>query len=484
MKSQKIRYISGGIAFLLFGMMAFGQSPSTNGGSAPPSGQSAGSPGASGSSSQNPFFGSVPTGEPTAGALPLSFQGAIDRGLKYNLGLLLTGEGVRAGRGQRWKELSNLLPHVTTDTSANVKQVDLATFGIKLPSFPAVVGPFGYFDTRAYLTQHVFDWKAVNNVRSANENLRASEYSYKDARELVVLAVGYAYLQGIAGEVRVETAEAQRKTAQALYNQAADQQKAGVSPAIDTLRANVELQSRQQMVIAARNDFAKLKLTLARAIGLPLGQELELTDRAPYRPSAPLTVDEALTRAYARRSDYQSALAQVRASEYARRAAGYLPSLEFDGDYGVVGVTLAHSHGTFDAAGTLRIPLFQGGKVHGEVLQAEATLNNSRSQLENLRGQIDQDVRTALLDLQATAEQVAVAASNVELAGETLAQARDRFAAGVTDNIEVVQAQEAVASANESYISSLYTYNFARISLARATGLAEEGVKRYLEGKE
>jgi outer membrane protein TolC len=323
-RKEKVRCLYGGIVFLLFGMMAFGQSPSTNGGSAPPSGQSAGSPGAPGSSSQNPFFGSVPTGKPAAGALPLSFRDAIDRGLKYNLGLLLTGEGVRTGRGQRWKELSNLLPNVTADTSANVKQVDLATVGIRFPTVPTVVGPFGYFDTRAYLKQPVFDWKAVNNVRSANENLRASEYSYKNARELVVLAVGYAYLQAIAGEARVETTEAQRKTAQALYNQAADQQKAGVSPAIDTLRANVELQSRQQMLIAARNDFSKLKLTLARAIGLPLGQELELTDRAPYRSSVAPTVDEALTRAYARRSDYQSALAQVRASEYARRAATHL----------------------------------------------------------------------------------------------------------------------------------------------------------------
>jgi outer membrane protein TolC len=348
------------------------------------------------------------------------------------------------------------------------------------------VGPFGYFDSRAYLTQSIFDWKAINNSRSASQSEKSAQYTYKDTRDLVILAVGYTYLQAIADEARIETADAQVKTAQALYNQASDQVKAGTSPAIDALRAEVELKSRQQGLIQAKNDFAIEKLALARVIGLAPGQEFELTDKSPYEPFAGLTVDEALKHAYASRSDFQAALADVRAAEYGRKSAdaGYLPSLSFSADYGLAGTEQGlNTHGVLDVKGSLTIPIFQGGKVHGDVLEASARLEQSRQRLENLRGQIDDDVRTALLNLQSAEELVAVAQSNIELAEQTLAQSRDRFSAGVTDTVEVVQAQEAVASAHESYISSLYSDNYAKISLARALGLAEEGVKEYFKGK-
>ena len=431
---------------------------------------------------QGALSGSVP-GKLVPGVLQISLQDAIQRGLKQNLGLLLSGEDVRAARGERWKQLSALLPNVTTSSYVQGSQVDLAEFGFsfKFPpslgfSIPTVVGPFGYFDSRAYLTQSIFDWKAINDSRSASQSEKSAQYTYKDTRDLVILAVGYTYLQAIADEARIETADAQVKTAQALYNQASDQVKAGTSPAIDALRAEVELKSRQQGLIQAKNDFAIEKLALARVIGLAPGQEFELTDKSPYEPFAGLTVDEALKRAYASRSDFQAALADVRAAEYGRKSAqaGYLPSLSFSADYGVAGTEQdLNTHGVFDVRGTLTIPIFQGGKVHGDVLEANARLEQSRQRLENLRGQIDDDVRTALLNLQSAEELVAVAQSNIDLAEQTLTQSRDRFAAGVTDTVEVVQAQEAVASAHESYISSLYSDNYAKISLARALGLAE-----------
>ncbi len=438
---------------------------------------------------QGAFSGSVPS-QLVPGMLQLSLRDAIDRGLKQNLGLLLSGEDVRAARGERWKQLSALLPNLTTSTYMNDSKVDLAEFGFsfKFPgiTIPTIVGPFQYFDTRAYLTQSVFDWKAINTSRSASESAKSAQSTYKDARDLVVLAVGYTYLQAIADEARTETADAQLKTAQALYNQAADQVKAGTSPAIDGLRAQVEMKSRQQQLIQSRNDFAIQKLTLARVIGLAPGQEFELTDKSPYQPFAGLTVDDALKRAYESRSDYQAALADVRASEYSRKAAeaGYMPSLSFSADYGLAGTYPSVStHGVFDVRGTLAIPIFQGGKVHGDMLEASARLEQSRERAENLRAQIDSDVRTALLNVQSAEEEVAVTQSNIDLADQTLAQSEDRFRAGVTDTVEVVQAQEAVASAHESYISSLYQDNYAKISLARALGLAEEGVKEYFKGK-
>jgi outer membrane protein TolC len=238
-------------------------------------------------------------------------------------------------------------------------------------------------------------------------------------------------------------------------------------------------------LIQARNAFAIQKLTVARVIGLAPGQEFEFTDKSPYQPFDGITVDEALKRAYASRSDYKAALSDARAAEFSRKAAvaGYFPSLSFSADYGAGGTHPSTATQVFDVRGTLSIPIFQGGSVHGEVLQADARLEQSRERLENLRAQIDSDVRTALLNLQSSAEQVAVARSNINLAEETLAQSRDRFSAGVTDTVEVVQSQEAVASAHEQFISSLYSYNFAKISLARALGAAEEGVKEYFKGK-
>jgi outer membrane protein TolC len=185
------------------------------------------------------------------------------------------------------------------------------------------------------------------------------------------------------------------------------------------------------------------------------------------------------------RSDYLAAVQQVRAAEHFRSAATaeHYPSLDVSGNFGDLGVTPGNSHSVFQATATLNIPIFAGGKTHSDVLEAEATLRQSRQQLESLRGQIDYEVRKALLDLASAAEQVEVARSSVDLANQTLVQARDRFTAGVADNLEVIQAQEAVASANENYISSLYAHNYGKIALARAIGFAEEGVKEYLQSK-
>jgi outer membrane protein TolC len=441
-------------------------------------------PGTTGVSS---FAGSTP-GKLVPGVLQLSLQEAIDRGLRQNLGLLLSNADMRTARGQKWEQLSALLPHAALSPYVAASEINLSELGFgSIGAFkvPASVGPFSYFDSRVAVTQTLVDLKSINGVRAANQSLKSAEYTYRDARDLVVLAVGYTYLQAIADEAQIETVEAQVKTAQALYDQASDQVNAGTSPAIDGLRAKVELQTRQQQLIQARNTFAIQKLSIARVIGLVPGQEFELTDKSPYQPFEGITVEEAEQRAYASRSDYKAAAADVKAAEYAKKAAsaGYLPSLSLNGDYGAAGSHPSTATQVFDVKGTLTIPIFQGGSVHGDVLQADARLEQSRERLENLRAQIDADVRTALLNLESSAEQVKVARSNIDLAEETLVQSRDRFTAGVTDTVEVVQSQEAVASAHNQYISSLYSFNYAKISLARALGTAEAGVKEYFKGK-
>lgn len=434
------------------------------------------------------FSGSVPS-QLVPGVLPLSLEDAIGRGLKQNLGLLLSSSDVGNARGERWQQLSALLPKVNLQPYADISQVSLAEFGFTFHfpgvNIPTVVGPFAYFDVRAYLTQNLLDLKSLSNTHAATERIKSAEYTYKDARDVVVQAVGYAYLQAIADEALIDSVSAQVDTAQALYNQASDQVSAGTSPAIDALRAKVELQTRQQQLIQARNDFAIQKLSLARVIGLAPGQQFDLTDKSPYQPFEAPSVDEAVKLAYMSRSDFHAAKADVRAAEYARRAAvaGRYPTVSFSTDYGDAGQHFDSSHGVFDARGTLTVPLFTGGSVHGDIIQADALLQQARDRLENLQGQIDSDVRVALFNLQSASQLVAVAQSNIDLAEQSLTQSRDRFAAGVTDTVEVVQAQEAVASAHQSYISSLYTYNYAKISLARATGAAEEGVKEYFKGK-
>lgn len=442
------------------------------------------------SSTQNQILGSVPTGTVSPQPISLSLADAIERGLRQNLGLLVSDDAQVSAHGQLWQARSPLLPDFSARVSESAQKVNLAAEGFskiagQFPGFPLLVGPFGYFDARVSFSQTLLDLNLLASERSARQNAVAVKLSYQDMREAVVLVVGATYLQTIAAAARVDTADAQVQSAQALYNQALDMRNVGISAGIDVLRAQVELQSRRQQLIAARNDFAKQKLALARTVGLPLAQEFTLTEKIPYEAPEPITVEETLDQALKSRADYQAALSQVRAAEQSVRAATaeHIPSLSIYADYGGIGPTPSSLLGTFTTYAALRIPIFTGGRAHGDALVAQAELNRSRQEAENIKAQIEQDVRDGLLDLQAAADQVSVATSNVNLAEQTLTQAQDRFASGATDNIEVVQAQETVASASESYISSLYAYNLARVELARATGSAERGFRQYWKEK-
>ncbi|HEX7424125.1 MAG TPA: TolC family protein, partial [Terriglobales bacterium] len=434
-------------------------------------------------SAQNPVFGSVPEAKHTPGVLPLTFSDAIERALRQNLAGLLSEYNTIEARGQKWQKLSDLLPNVSADVQEVAQRQSLEALGLRSAQFPRVIGPFSYFDVRVSATQRVFDWKSIQKYRSSVIGESVAQFNLKDARDLVVLATGSAYLQAIAGAARVETSQAQVETAHALYQKAVAQQQAGVAPAIDTLRAQVEYQARQQQLIAATNDFAKQKISLARVIGLAPGQEFELADKAPYQAFPIPDLETSLQRAYSLRSDYKAARDRLVAAQLERSAAtaGYFPILDLAANYGEIGKVPGDVLPTYQVIGTLNIPIFQGGKVHGDVLKAEASLRQAQAQMADVRGQIDQDIRNALLDLKSSSDQVEVAQSSVNLAEQALTQSQDRFSAGVTDNLEVIQAQEAVAAAHESLISSLYLHNLAKVSFARALGRAEEGVREYLK---
>ena len=436
---------------------------------------------------QNPFLGSVPAGQATGTTLELPLKEAFDRALKYNLGAIESVQNTRAAHAVRLRRLNALLPNLSARVNSEIEQIDLRALGISVSfpgvSIPTVVGPFGVSDARAYLSQELFNWSDIKNWKSASESERASQYLYKGDRNQVVFTTGNAYLLVIADVATIDSIRAQVNTAQTLYQNSVDQNKQGVIASIDVLRARVQLQTEQQRLVAAENQLAVDKLTLARIIGLPAGQEFHLADTVPYTPLAGITRDQALKEAYSTRPDYVSAKAQVRAAELARQAAAAenYPWLSTDTNYGDIGSpNFGTSHGTFTFVGTLNIPIFQGSRVRADKLQADSALEQRKAELADLEGKIDEEVRTAFFNLESSSQLVTVAASNIDLAGQTLMQARDRFAAGVADNLEVVQAQESVAAANQSYIASLYSFNLAKLSLSLAVGVTEQSALQYL----
>jgi outer membrane protein TolC len=438
---------------------------------------------------QNQFLGSVPNGVSSSTPLVLTLREAIDRGLKANLGLLVSDSASETARGERLRALSALMPDLSSRAAETVQQNNLETVGFNFhfPGFsvPTIVGPFHYTDVRAYASWTPFDYTARKNFRSSEAARRASQLLVSDARDLVVQVTATAYLQVVADASRVEATRSQVDTAQALYNRSVDQQNAGTAAGIDVLRAQVELRQQQQRLLAQQNLFEKDKLALGRVIGLPAGQDVRLSETAPFAPLTALTQEQALQTAMQQRRDFQSSQARVRAAEEAVKAARgeRYPTVEVAGDYGDVGRTLANSHGTFSFVASAKISVFDGGRIAGDIVTARAALKQRQDELADLGGQIDYEVRSAFLDIRTAADQVAVAQENLELANQTLAQARDRFSAGVTDNIEVVQAQESVATANDTLISALYAHNVAKVALARSLGGAEQGIQRFLEVK-
>jgi outer membrane protein TolC len=430
----------------------------------------------------DPYAGSLPQGKATAETIDLTIEQALDMGLKYNLGLYLSDRVTDQARAARLKALSELMPTFNGSVSEELQRVNLKSFGFTFPGFPSSIGPFALFEVGATGEWNFGNLSHLDSLRAAKQNVQAAQFSYKDARDTVVLAVGANYLLTIAAESRVEAVQAEVATAQALYQLALDQENAGLAPQIDTLRARVQLQAQQQTLIQAQNDLEKQRISLARVIGLAVQQKFRLINRVPYHPVPEIDLDTAYNRALATRADYQAALASLKAAQFSRSSAWkeHLPTLGASGQYGVLGYTLSGLAPQYSVAGTLNIPIFQGEKVKADVEQADAILKQRQAQVDNLKAGIEQDVQDALLDLKAAAQQVDVATIGLDLAKQTLAQSQDRFAAGVTNNVEVIQAQQSLATANDQYIASLYEHNIAKVLLARAIGNAEQLAKQYL----
>jgi outer membrane protein TolC len=426
--------------------------------------------------------GSVPSGTASKEILHLTLRDAINMALRYNLGQIESGENARIARGQRLRTISTLLPQINAGASENVEQFSAATLGIKIPQVPAVIGPFSYSTAQASASQSLFNFESIQRFRAARNSEQAAQLSYNDTLDAITLIVGRAYLEVIQVNSRIQAEEAQVKNAQALYDQAIDQLQSGTSTKIDVTRSGVQLHTERYNMSIAENNFAIAKLNLSRAIGLPLGQAFDLADQIPYAEIEPQTVEDALNTAYKTRSDFRAAVSIIKSAQQqlaAARGERY-PVLAANGGYGVQGPNPGNLHSSFTFQAGVSVPIFTSGRIKGDITEAEAALRQRKAEAENLRGQIDYDVRTAFLNLQTARQQITVAKENADLANENLSRSQERFAAGVTDSVEVVQAEQALASANDQYITSLYSHNLSKLQLARALGVARTNYNQYL----
>jgi outer membrane protein TolC len=370
----------------------------------------------------------------------------------------------------------------------------LASYGFSaalLPSFgipPAEVATFPTIATvnstiaQVNMSQALFTWAGWDVWKAAKANGRAAYYNTQSSRGLVVLNVGTAYLQALAASSQVDYAQSLLKTDERLLYQAHEEHLAGTAANLDELRARVTYQTQQQALIAAQNSFEKAKIALNRQIGVAPEQKIQLTDATPYADLAAMNIADARKQAYANRQDFQSMRQQIRAARLERQATKHerFPSINFDGNYGLTGVTGEIYHSTFTAEGTVSIPIFQEAKFRGDKDVAEAQVNELNSEFNDLTNKIDQQLRDSLLDLQTAAELVRVARSNVDLANTALEQTTERFQAGVDDNLPVVQAQSTLAQAQTQYVNTVFQFNQAKLGLARNLGIIDTQYKNYV----
>ncbi len=431
---------------------------------------------------QGPYAGGRPEGKATGEPLQLTLDAALKMALRNNLGRLSEDAGVQQAEGQRLVARSALLPNVNVGAAEVFAKANLRTAGLKTSIIPAAV-VYNYDDLRGLLQQSVLDLVSIHQFHGATEALKASMASARNARDLIVLAAGGTYLQVTATAARLQASKAQTVSSRAVYIQARDRFEAGLAPRLDATRAQVQLQTEEQRTLSLQADLDTEALRLARIIGLPPGQAFAAVDVYRYQPNTDFTLDDALSRAMSHRQDLVAAAASVRAADAAVKAAHSerLPSIAIHADAGIAGTAPTQtSLGVYTVQGIVTVPVYNGGHIAGDVKQAEAAQTQRRAELDDARAQVDQDVRQAVIQLNAANGQVELATSNQALAHESLTQSVDRFLAGITDTVEVVQAEQAVVQADDDAITALYEHNLAKLSLSRAMGSVEETLPQLL----
>ena len=418
----------------------------------------------------------------------LTLRDAIQRALEHNLTILGFTHAVGEQRGQERVALSRLLPNITTEFSTTENVQNLAargvTIDVPIPGFVVnnKVGPFTVFDLRAFVSQSLVDIPLWRNLSASREALRASELSLEDARDLITLTVARAYVQAQSSRARLESTRAQVNTARANQEKAALQRAAGLVTPLDLNRINVQMLMAQQRLTALEATFAKQKIDLTRIAGLPPTDRYDLDPSAPFSPGPQLTLEQALKEAFEGRADLRAAEAQVRAAEFSLSAvrAERLPRVTLRADYGPTKADQRSKVNTYLLEGLVSFPIWEGGRIGGHIQNAVSTLNRRRAERDDLRAQIEADVRKAYVDLEAAATGVRIAELNVEMMRETFSVTRQRLVAGVSDNVTVVRSQESMSTAEFDYIDSVLVHNLAKLDVARAIGGTVGNIDRFL----
>lgn len=439
----------------------------------------------------NPYLGSVQARHATPQVLPLSFDDALRMGIENNLGLVYAKQSEAEEKSQRLTTLNVLLPNMDFQGSVEFHQFNLEAEGFRpdiLPQFAALLPPGGASGSsfpllakvdvtkgQFTLSQYLFDWAGIDLVHALSQLVKSAQDSASDSRGQVVQNVGVSYLRVIAATSQVAFDRALLTTDAGVLYQSQQRHQAGVGTALDELRARVQYQTQEQTVTADENTLQKAKIALNRTIGLAPEQEIRVSEAAPFAELDAMSPEEAEKIALQSRQDYQSSLEQVKATEYERKAATHerYPSLIFNGNYGITGVTGGVYHDTWAAIGTVNIPIFQEAQFRSDRDTTEFMLQNARAQVGNIRGQIQQQVRDSLIDLKAASDTVNVAKSNVALSKTALEQSIERFQAGVEDNLPSIEAESTLAQAQVQFINADFQYNQAKLNLARNLGMID-----------
>ncbi len=432
---------------------------------------------------------------PVRGPLPLSLDDAVSLGLARNLRLKYEQANQRTVRGYQGQINNALLPNLQFRAASTAQQLNLAALGFN----PSKVGPllasFGVnpsslqtivkvntTSAQISLDQQLFNLPDFELFRAIKPEFKSVDLSVADSNEQLVQAVTTAYLKVLADQANLRNTIAQEGSSKATLDQATQRDEAGVGVRLDVLRAQVDYQQRQQAHVAAESQLDKDGIQLNRVMGLPAGQQLDLIDEAPFAELSDLDLDEARRTAYAHRNDLLSLQQTIIVASHEAKAIRYqrLPTLAVNGFYGILGETTGSYHGVFTAEGSLKVPVFREAAQRGEQQTADAQLQQARDQEDNLRGTIEAQIRTSLLDVETASQLVKVAQSNADLSQQELGDARERFSAGVTDNLEVVDAEAAVTGAQAQLVSALYQFNVAKVSLARSTGVLQSRYRAFL----
>ncbi len=427
---------------------------------------------AQGSPRQSPLPATAPTG-----TLKLTLDQAVSLALKQNptaqIAVLTAAESVQDRNITR----ADLLPQASLNVTDSVQRLNLQAFlGHKIPGFPQHDGPFQVFSAGPALNAAIFDLTLFRRYQEARETANASKADSLSTREQVILLVVSQYIGTLRAVANVQASQSRVELAQALYDQAADVQKEGVGTGIDTLRANVELQNEKQRLLEAEADRETSLFGLSKLLNLDPRQSIELGDSLSFFDTPQPEVEPSIESALGERQEWKSLQEQLKAAGYHKKAsqASRLPTLNFNGNWAYEGSSSTTGIPTYNYQAGVSVPLFTGGRIHAEIVKADLEIQKLQQQEDDLRNQIALDVKTALINLESARSQVTVANLGVQLSREEVDQARDRFKAGVANNIEVIQAQDALARANDNQIAALYRFNQARADYARSVGQMEK----------